>query len=89
MYGVASDVFIFVRTTHDGTVKLGKTFDVAKGSFESPGMLEVHVGDDGGGDAGKEWGDEKDLGDLADYEFDLVDNEYTNPPQDEEDEDAL
>jgi hypothetical protein len=88
VYGVASDgyIFCFVKITHEGTVVISRDFNVQRGEMlvvlqclryilETTAEMSSNVT--------PERNDADDPGDLA---IDLNDNDYTNPPQDDDDE---
>lgn len=86
VFGVASDgyLFIFVTITHEGIIKVSKCFDVVAGDtlkvlgclryiLETTAEMSPNVTPE------KNGADEKEVGDCADCEIDLDDNEYTCP----------
>jgi len=93
VYGVASDgyIFVFVKITHDGTVLMSRDFNVQLGEMlevlqclryilETTAEMSPNVTPERNG------GDEKDADDLSDPSVDLDDNDYTNTPEDDEEE---
>ena len=89
VYGISSDgyLFIFVNITHDGTVKISRNFDILQGEMPKVlGCLRYLLGTAKMGfnvTPGRPGGDWVGGDDLADIPIDLHDNDYTNPPQDE------
>jgi len=85
-YGVASDgyKFLFAKITHDGTVMISRQFDVQQGQtleilrclryiLETTAEINDNLTPEMNG-----------AGDFADPAIDLYDNDYTNPPDDDE-----
>ena len=89
VYGVASDgyIFIFVQITHDGTVLISRNFNIQLGD-----MLEVlqclrNILETTAAEMSPDVTPERDVqgaDDLSDPAIDLCDNDYTNPPEDDE-----
>ena len=76
-------IFIFVTITHDGTVKVSREFDIQQGDMTLVlGCLRyilemtIETSPDG---TPERYGE-----DLIDSPIDLDDNDYTNPPVDDE-----
>jgi hypothetical protein len=89
-YGVVSDgyQFTFVTITHDGTVKMSRMFDIVFGDMEKvlawlTFILET-IADMIPNASPEANGDKKDGEDLDDPQIDMDDNDYINPPEDED-----
>ena len=91
VYGVSSDgyQFVFIAITHDGTVKISRVLDVLQGDMAKvlgwlKYLLETTAAMSPNVTPEKNGGDEKDREDLQDPLIDMDDNDYTNPPEDDE-----
>jgi len=93
VYGVASDgyIFVFVKITHDGTVLMSRDFNIQLGEMlevlqclryilETTAEMSLNVTPERNG------GDEQDVDDLVDPAIDVYDNDYTDPPEDDDEE---
>jgi hypothetical protein len=91
VYGVASDgyQFVFVTITHDGTVKFSRQLDIQLGDLLKVleclrYILETAVESSPCVTSERNGEDQKGEDDLVDPMIDLDNNDYTNPPVDDD-----